>query len=200
MPPGWMFSTEAPESDAAGREASGADVGTAVARAKQGDEEAIRFLYERFSARVYAHARGIVRNPHDAEDITQLVFTRMLTALRSYEQRSAPFSAWLLRITHNAAIDHLRRTAPVMLDDNLVACPPAEPETQRAALLSALATLPRVQREVVLLRHLGGYSPGEIASRLGRSENAVHGLHHRGRRALRLALTQTGSRPMTAAA
>ena len=49
------------------------------------------------------------------------------------------------------------------------------------------------------LRFLG-YSPGEIAQRLGRSENSVHGLHHRGRRALQHALTQAGATPSTLAA
>ena len=178
------------------------ELANAVARAKRGEEEAMHFLYERFAHRVYAHARAMVRNPHDAEDITQLVFTRLLTAIRGYEQRSVPFSAWLLRITHNAAIDHLRRDVPVMLDADLVAAAELRSahETPREELVTALAALPRVQREVVLLRHLGGYSPGEIAMHLGRSEDAIHGLHHRGRRALRVALTRTGNRPRTLAA
>jgi RNA polymerase sigma-70 factor (ECF subfamily) len=57
-----------------------------------------------------------------------------------------------------------------------------------------------VQREIVVLRHLAGFSPGEIADRLGRSEDSIHGLHHRGRRALQSALTQAGATPTTVAA
>src|SRR5947209_19531444 len=89
------------------------EVAQAVARAKQGDRAAIRFLYLRYADNIYGYARSIVRNDHDAEDIVQQVFTRMMTAIQSYEQRSVPFSAWLLRITHNMAIDHVRRRARI---------------------------------------------------------------------------------------
>ena len=198
MPPG----CQRPRALTAEREAGGMEIESAVSRAKQGDSDAMRFLYERYAARVYGHARAIVRNAHDAEDITQLVFTRLLTAIGGYEQRSVPFSAWLLRITQNAAIDHLRRTSPVMLDPELPRAGSADnvDNSPREDLVRALSELPRVQREVVLLRHLGGYSPGEIAERLGRSEDSIHGLHHRGRRALRHALSANHLRPATLAA
>jgi RNA polymerase sigma-70 factor (ECF subfamily) len=60
----------------------------------------------------------------------------------------------------------------------------------------ALATLPDEQRKVVILRHVIGLTPGEIADRIGRSESAVHGLHHRGRRALQLELTRREATPL----
>jgi RNA polymerase sigma-70 factor (ECF subfamily) len=179
------------------------EVARAVARAKQGDRAAIRFLYLRYSGNVYGYARSIVRNDHDAEDVVQQVFTRMLTAIQSYEQRSVPFSAWLLRITHNMAIDYLRRRTP-MYDEPERAVIEERAEFEagqlRGALCDALAELPELQREIVVLRHLGGLSPREIADRLGRSEDSVHGLHHRARRALKLALTEAGATPMTLAA
>jgi RNA polymerase sigma-70 factor (ECF subfamily) len=180
------------------------EVARVVARAKEGDEGAIRFLYERYADNVYSYARSIVRDEHDAEDITQHVFTRLLTAIQSYEQRSVPFSGWLMRITHNAAVDHMRRrTLPAMVElesASLESRGVAPLDDHRGELLEALAELPESQREVVLLRHLGGYSPGEIACRLGRSEDSIHGLHHRGRRALRTALTRSGAMPATLAA
>jgi RNA polymerase sigma-70 factor (ECF subfamily) len=164
----------------------------------------MRFLYLRYSDNIYGYARSIVHNDHDAEDVVQQVFTRVLTAIESYEQqRSVPFSAWLLRIAHNIAIDHVRRRRPT-LDE--ARTPVAEPRSQleanhlRGMLCEALAELPEVQREIVVLRHLGGFSPGEIAQRLGRSEDSVHGLHHRGRRALQTALAHAGAAPSTMAA
>ena len=57
-------------------------------------------------------------------------------------------------------------------------------------LREALETLPEDQRQVLVLRHLVGLTPGEIAGRLGKSEPSVHGLHHRGRGALRTALSR----------
>jgi RNA polymerase sigma-70 factor (ECF subfamily) len=179
------------------------EIARAVSRAKQGDRAAIRFLYLRYADNVYGYARSIVRNDHDAEDIVQQVFTRMMTAIQSYEQRSVPFSAWLLRITHNMAIDHLRRRSTVCEEPEMLATedqPHHDSNHLRATLKEALATLPEVQREIVVLRHIVGLSPREIAVRLGRSEDSIHGLHHRGRRALQAALTQAGATPSALAA
>jgi len=64
----------------------------------------------------------------------------------------------------------------------------------------SIAELPDVQREIVVLRHVGGFSPGEIAERLGRSEDSINGLHHRGRRVLQTALANAGAAPATLAA
>lgn len=180
------------------------EVARAVARAKQGDRAAMRFLYQRYSDNVYGYARSIVQNEEDAEDVVQQVFTRVLTAIESYEEQpSVPFSGWVLRITHNLAIDHVRRRR-YALDE--ARAPVAEKVSQfernqlRRVLCEALAELPAVQREIVMLRHLGGFSPREIAERLGRSEDSVHGLHHRGRRTLQTALTRAGAAPSTMAA
>jgi RNA polymerase sigma-70 factor, ECF subfamily len=179
------------------------EVARAVARAKQGDRAAMRFLYLRYADNVYGYARSIVHNDHDAEDIVQQVFTRVLTAIEGYEQRSVPFSAWLLRITHNMAIDHVRRRRPT-IEEEQVSVADARPEVElhhlRGVLCEALADLPEVQREIVVLRHLGGFSPGEIAQQLGRSEDSIHGLHHRGRRALQTSLIDAGAAPSTMAA
>jgi RNA polymerase sigma-70 factor, ECF subfamily len=170
----------------------------AVARAQAGDREAFGYLYLRFSPNVYGYACSIVRNEHEAEDVTQQVFTRVLTALGGYEERGGPFSAWILRVTHNMAIDHVRRRL-VLCDETAV---PAAPDDGRgrelgAALRQALAELPEAQRQVLLMRHVGGQSPREIARALARSEDSVHALHHRGRRALRRALTALEAVPAT---
>jgi RNA polymerase sigma-70 factor (ECF subfamily) len=179
------------------------EVADAVARAKHGERGAIRFLYIRYAGHVYRYARSIVRNDHDAEDVAQQVFTRLLTAIETYEQRAAPFEGWLLRITHNMAIDHLRRRARTCQEPEALTRTSddgAESSHLRTVIREALAGLPEVQREIVVLRHFGGFSPGEIATRTGRSEDSVHGLHHRGRRALKTALAQAGATPSTLAA
>jgi RNA polymerase sigma-70 factor, ECF subfamily len=170
----------------------------AVARAKEGDEEAFRFLYLRFSHNIYGYVRSIVRDDHDAEDITQHVFAKLMTSLVKYDDRGIPFFAWLLRLARNVAIDHLRsnRTTPceeVLNPDEQVPVDLDDALTVRAAL----ATLPEDQRQVVILRHIMGLSPGEIADRMGRTEGSIHGLHHRGRRALQQELARTSLLPST---
>ena len=66
-------------------------------------------------------------------------------------------------------------------------------------LRHALELLPEDQREVLVLRHIVGLSPVEIAEALGRTESSVHGLHHRGRRTLQTNLTELGAAPVVAA-
>jgi RNA polymerase sigma-70 factor (ECF subfamily) len=175
----------------------------AVAAAKQGDRDALRYLYERYADNVYSYVATIVRNHHEAEDVTQQVFARLIDSLRHYEDRGAPFLSWLVRLSRNAAIDQLRSRRAVPLAEPIApqACADESPSRERRdTLRSALAALPEDQREIIVLRHLGGLAPAEIAARLGRSESAVNGLHHRGRRALRAELTRLGAAPVTMAA
>ena len=176
-------------------------VSRAVARAKRGDRDAVRFLYVRYADNVYGYVRTIVRDHHDAEDVTQQVFAKLMTAISKYEPRGVPFVAWLLRMSHNVAIDAVRarRTTPaeeIFGGDDAI-CEEA-PERARA-LHAALASLPEDQRQVVVLRHVLGLSPVEIAERLGRTNSSVYGLHHRGRRALCAELERLDSTPRTAA-
>ena len=175
-------------------------VAHAVARAKQGDREALRFLYVQYADNVYGYIVSIVRDEYEAEDITQLVFAKLMTVLGKYEQREAPFTSWLLRLAHNAAYDHLRRRLPTPAEE--VRSPEERAETGPSddvqVVGQALAALPEDQRTVVVLRHLVGLTPGEIAERLGRSENSIHGLHHRGRRAAQQELRRLECGPVTA--
>jgi len=68
-----------------------------------------------------------------------------------------------------------------------------------SCLRDALWRLPEEQREVLVLRHLAGLSPSEIASRLGKTEGSIHGLHHRGRAALQHLLREMDAAPVIAA-
>jgi RNA polymerase sigma-70 factor (ECF subfamily) len=159
----------------------------AVTRARAGDADALRFLYLRYADNVYGYVCSIVRDEHEAEDVTQHIFAKLLTTLDRYEPRAVPFSAWILKVAHNAAIDHVRLRRPVPLEEVRPA-QAADDSTGRerfADLRLALAALPDEQRDVIVLRFLVGLSPSEVAERLGRSEDAVHGLQHRGRRRLR---------------
>ena len=168
----------------------------AVARAKEGDQEALRFLYVSYSNNIYGYVRSIVRDEHEAEDVTQHVFAKLMTTIVKYDDRGVPFFAWLLRLARNVAIDHIR--ANRLIPTETVIDPEAtETATSTAPRASGqpCATLPDEQREVVILRHVVGLSPGEIADRMGRSESSVHGLHHRGRRTLQRELERLESIP-----
>src|SRR4029078_10538324 len=90
---------------------------SAVANAKLGDDDAMRFLYLRYADNVYGYVCSIVRDEHEAEDVTQQVFAKLLGSLPRYPPRSEPFSAWVRRVAHNAAIDHMRSRRPVPVEE-----------------------------------------------------------------------------------
>jgi RNA polymerase sigma-70 factor, ECF subfamily len=163
-------------------------VAAAVVRAREGDDDALRYLYLRYADNVYGYVCSIVRDEYEAEDVTQHIFAKLMTSLERYEARVVPFSAWILRVAHNAAIDHVRMRRPVPVEEVRPADATDDGDGGRerfADLRLALAALPAEQRDVIVLRFLVGLTPGEVAERIGRSEDAVHGLQHRGRRRLR---------------
>ena len=173
----------------------------AIARAKAGDRDALRFLYVRHADDVYGYVNSIVRDQHDAEDITQSVFAKLMTSIGRYEQRDVPFAAWILRVARNAALDHLRakRLVPCAEVRGADEAHDQVGHERSECLKAALEGLPDDQREVLVLRHIAGLSPAEIAARLDKTEGSIHGLHHRGRGALQAALLDLGAAPVTAA-
>lgn len=169
----------------------------AVVRAQAGDMEAIRFLYLRYKNNVYGYVLSMLRDEHEAEDVTQHVFMKLMRVIGKYEPREVPFTSWILRVARNVAVDHLRQRRPIPAEEVLEPTRAADDSRRehRWALEHALQTLPEDQRGVVVLRHLVGLSPGEIADRMGRSEASIHGLHHRARQALRRELASIECAP-----
>jgi RNA polymerase sigma-70 factor, ECF subfamily len=170
-----------------------------VQRAKTGDHDAMCQLYVRFAPTVRDYVKRIVVNPDDADDVTQQTFAKLLTELWRYEPGEAPFRAWIQRVSRNAAIDHVRRTRALPCEEIWAIHEHADepPVVRRASLREALASLTAGQRDVLVLRHVVGLTPEEIATRLGRSVRSVHCLHQRGRAAAYTALDELGSAPVT---
>lgn len=160
------------ESSLAGREAS---------------ERAFESLYRRHRGDVYRFVLRDVRNPEDAEDVTQTAF---LNAYRALQQGSEPEKprAWLMTIAQNVSRRRFRarssRPHEVELDPELAVAPEADGPTA-AEIREALLRLRPNQRAVIVLREIGGLSYREIAETLGLSVPAVETLLFRSRRALR---------------
>lgn len=172
-------------------------VAQAIARAKAGDREAIRFLYIQYKDNVYGYVLSFVRDPHEAEDVTQYVFLKLMSVIQKYQSREVPFTSWLLRVARNTALDHLRQRRVIPCED--VYDTSYESDTaaidRRWGLEQALEALPEEQRNVVVLRHLVGLTPGEIAECMGRTEASIHGLHHRARKTVQRELIQAECMP-----
>jgi RNA polymerase sigma-70 factor (ECF subfamily) len=174
----------------------------AIVSAKQGDREALQLLYVRYAENVYGYVASILHDDKEAEDLTQHVFLKLISAIHKYDDRGVPFSAWLLRLARNAALDHLRRRRAIPAEEVFGADTDVDERSLNRAdsLRAALRSLPEEQREVVVLRHVLGLTPPEIAAQTGRSESSIHGLHHRGRKALRQELLRLDAAPCIAAA
>ena len=174
-------------------------VALAVARAQEGDRSALQFLYIRYAKEVHRYVNSIVGDHHEAEDITQGVFLKLMRVIGSYSPREVPFAAWLRRVARNAALEYLRSRRPVPVHE-LHPCQPSREELRSERvrdLKQAFERLPYDQREVLILRHLAGLSPPEIARVLEKTEAAVHGLHHRARNAFKETLRELEAMPLT---
>ncbi|MFN2420925.1 MAG: RNA polymerase sigma factor [Gemmatimonadota bacterium] len=161
-------------------------------RARDGDGEAFAGLVRRYLRAARAVALAELGEPSDAEDACQDAF---VTALERLEECSRPerFGGWLMQIVRNRA-RNLRRSrnvrATASLDEIASSAPgpSAERVELRDRLERALAELPAVQREIVLLHDLEGLRHAEIADALGMTEGASRVSLHRARTALRAAL------------
>src|SRR4051794_210293 len=154
------------------------------------DDRAFERMYRRYVRDVYRFALALVRNPSDAEDVTQTTFMNAYRALQSGEEPRRPQN-WLMTIAHNTARSRgrraVRRPREVPLDD--VVGQLAVPEHERTnirELLRALGRLPFNQRAAITMRELEGRSYPEIADTLGVTVPAVEALLARARRTLRL--------------
>ena len=177
-------------------------IANAVVRAQSGDMSAIDFLYMRYKNNVYGYVLSIVNDEHEAEDVTQHVFIKLMFVIDKYKPRDTPFTSWLLRVSRNVAVDHLRQRRCIPCEEVFEPSHPADDSgrERRWGLEAALQALPEDQRNVVMLRHLVGLTPGEIAAHMGRTEPSIHGLHHRARLALRRELESIQCAPTIAGA
>jgi len=168
---------------------------TLVAQART-DRAAFGQIYDLYVRRVYAFCALGGRSREEAEDLTAQTFERALRAIGRYEERGAPFSAWLLRIAAHVVADRARRAEPLddaapLNDDDDGAAADVGPdwveEWELATWLRGrLAALPADQRRVVWLRYYEDRSFGDVAARMGRSENAVKQLLRRALAAVRM--------------
>jgi RNA polymerase sigma-70 factor (ECF subfamily) len=172
----------------------------AIEHAQAGDSEGLHFLYVRYAPDVQRFVNSLVKDHHEAEDITQNIFAKLMKAINKYEPREVPFAAWIMRVARNAALDHLRARRAVPTEEvRLSDSGQVQMGQERGRdLRLALEELPEDQREVLILRHIAGLSPVEIAATLQKSESSVHGLHHRGRRTLQAKLSELGAAPVVA--
>ncbi len=154
------------------------DLSVLLERCRGGDELAWEALVRQFQARIYGIAYHYTGNAEDARDLAQETFIRLYQNLALCPDE-AGFLPWVIRITRNACIDHLRRKKArppahdVVADEMLsLRAPGADPEQQYAAdsrkrlIYSALKEMTDLSREIILLKDIQGLALEEIATML----------------------------------
>jgi RNA polymerase sigma-70 factor, ECF subfamily len=177
---------------------------TAVALARDGDNDAFRSLVERYSRYVFSVAYRLTGSVEDAEDVVQNAFLKAHRQLSRFEAR-ADFKTWLHRITVNCAIDLIRSRRhreighdPADLEAGTTTASPSEalPGPDRLMLSAeirdrlreGLTQLTPSERAAFTLRHVEGLSIREVASAMGLKTEAAKNSIFRAVRKMRVAL------------
>jgi len=153
-----------------------------IGRAADGDARALEVLYDRYSRVVFSFGLRIVGDPQLAEELLQEVFFRAWQQGGSFRSSKGSFITWLLSITHNMAIDEVRkrRRRPQKADSEdpetvLAAVPDSGPDVEdevwlgalRDTIEGAMASLPPAQRRAIEMAYFRGLTQREIAEQLG---------------------------------
>jgi RNA polymerase sigma-70 factor (ECF subfamily) len=180
-----------------------------IARLQAGDESAVQELAERYTPRIFQLAMRHMKNREDAEEVTQDVLVKVYRKVGEFRGDSA-LSSWIYRITFNTAMSRLRNgrlaKAAEKERDRLESGASAEDRARlmrepidwshmpddellriqlRQAVTAAIADLPEIYRQPVVLRDIQGLTTEEASSRLHLKDQTLKSRLHRGRLMLR---------------
>jgi RNA polymerase sigma-70 factor (ECF subfamily) len=184
----------------------------AIRQAKDGDGAAFEYLYKANCRRVYSVCLRMIKNPAEAEDLTQQAFLQLFRKIGTFRGESG-FSTWLHRVTVNVVLMHLRRKRPteIMFED--LDRPGSDHEgprehgssdtsmlgaIDRLNLKRAIRKLPSGYKRHFLLHDVLGYAHKEIARHLGCSTGSSKSQLHKARKRLRRLLQGERSAPREA--
>lgn len=166
---------------------------TLLAQVRRGNRAALATVYDMYAPAIYRYLVRRTSNQRVAEDLTGVVFLKMLDAIHRQQAWTDTFVGWLYRIAHNAVVDHFRKTGRRNEDEldetveSLFDAPDwaAERATRLVKIHEALNSLTADQAQVILLRFGEELSHQEVADIMGKSEGAIKLLQHRALHALR---------------
>ena len=156
-------------------ERADADLDTLLTHVAKGDQAAFEALYDQLASSVYGLIRKVLRNPSQAEEVTQEVLLEVWRSASRFDPARGGAATWVLTIAHRRAIDRVRaeeaatareqRSAQVPADIDEVA-ETVEASMDAERLRRCLAGLTELQRESITLAYYGGYSYAQVAALL----------------------------------
>ena len=164
-----------PSSLPTGAPTSGAPVGPDLAdllrASARGDQVAFAQLYDATAARVHGMALRVVRDPAQAEEVTQEAYLEIWRTAARFDPSRGSALSWLLTLTHRKAVDRVRSAEAASRRDTTYhqQNQPIDHDVtslEARRVRGALASLTAVQREAVELAYFGGYTHTEVATML----------------------------------
>ncbi|MBF4761852.1 ECF RNA polymerase sigma factor SigK [Nocardioides islandensis] len=166
-----------PEPEAGGSAASRPDLGGLLRSSARGDEAAFAQLYDATSSRIYGLALRVVRDPAQAQEVTQEAYLEVWKSASRFDQAKGSAISWLMTIVHRKAVDRVRSAEASSRRDTTYhdttnqvehdsTADAVETRMEARRVRSALAGLTVVQREAIALAYYGGYTHTEVASML----------------------------------
>jgi RNA polymerase sigma-70 factor (ECF subfamily) len=165
-----------------------------ISRCQQGDQDALKKIFDLYHKKVYSIAYGVLRQREDALDVVQEVFIKLFRSIKNFEGKSH-FYTYLYRMVMNTAIDHARKikkSRALSLDENGSFEPSDGVEKRPDSILldkelearvkQAMEKLPPDQRAALIFREVEGLSYEEIAEAMGCSIGTVMSRLHYGRK------------------
>ena len=153
------------------------EVQALMMRMHRGDEHGAEMLWARLGARLIAYARVLLPNGHQsgAEDVVQGAFIKVLKMRRSQLKKVQDGTAFMFRITRNEAINAGRgelreRTRRRRIEEREQRVHETD---EMLRMISAIEDLVYEQREVILLRYIGGLTIDQVGEALGVNRNTV---------------------------
>lgn len=148
-----------------------------LARASRGEDAAFGDLYDLLASRVYGMALRVVRDPAQAEEVTQEAFVDIWRLSARYDPRLGSVTSWVLTLAHRRAVDRVRSSEASRRRDDAygtrntereidTTAEGAERALDRERVAQALRSLTDVQRSAVELAYFGGYTHTEVAALL----------------------------------
>jgi len=174
----------------------------AIARSREGDENAFECLYKAYCKRVFSVCARMIKHPAEAEELTQQVFLQVFRKIATF-RGDAAFSTWLHRVTLNIIFMHMRKKKlpEVSVEELQDRTPNGEHPRELGAadnsmlgaierlhLKRAVAKLPFGYKQVFLLYDVLGYEHPEIAKSLKCSVGNSKSQLHKARKRLQLLL------------
>jgi RNA polymerase sigma-70 factor (ECF subfamily) len=171
-----------------------------ISRCQQGDQEALKEIFDKYHNKVYSIAYGVVRQREEALDVVQDVFIKLFRSIKNFKGRSN-FYTYLYRMVMNTAIDHKRKTGKQFMSSLDVEGsfePSDEPEKGPEKVLLqkeleervklAMDKLPAEQKAALIFRDVEGLSYQEMAEAMGCSIGTVMSRLHYGRKRMQESL------------